>query len=195
MGKVIHKTKQVKCWQCEEVITVQKFAANKQLCARCQAGDSAETPVEDQPVTQRPVDKLRHAQDVLQTIGFVVSPRGWSKQYQDGDAVVKIEPYWDNGTSLDTNCTVEAFVVTRQEFVTVTDKLMRDKIPAVAHIDINTLMHELGVKGVNDLPAQIHIDAVKCTKCGEETADWISTTNGSILCLTKCAPVKRPYGR
>jgi NAD-dependent SIR2 family protein deacetylase len=195
MAKVA--TKQVPCITCGNSIEVPKWSANKQECEACKGTQSQEDvgieQLSDDIVEEEPVAKLKHAQEVLEALGFNITPNGWRKQYQDGNAVVRIEPFFDHGTSMDQAHALEGFTIIRQEFVAVVDREMGQKLPLVAHQDINTLLQELDIKlpGVN-LQAT-NIDTIKCSKCGRDTGEWIQLVNSKeMLCLEKCAPVKHP---
>jgi hypothetical protein len=189
-------TKIVKCAGCSADLVVQKWAARTQVCEECQKRASEEGEASpDAPATpMAPVDKLRKAQDVLAALGYQISQRGHSKVYQNGDSIIRIEPQFDKGTSLNADFTLEGILVTQQVFVSIHDTGLDEKIPQVCQADIHTLLHELNIHNVNLRHEQVHIDAVKCSKCNDMTPEWVQMGK-QILCLAKCAPVRRPYGR
>lgn len=190
------KTKTIECTGCGAEMQVQKFASNKQLCKNCSstAGESSK-PSTDLADMERPRDKVKLAQAVLDALGFTITSRGYHKDYVEGDASVRIELYWDKGTSMDTDYRLEAIVVTKQQYVPINDRRLNEKIPHVAQPDIHSLMNELGLSVNSGAQAATHIDTTRCSQCGDETPDWIQVGNGKILCLKKCAPAVRPYGR
>lgn len=192
------ETKQILCMQCEVPIIVLKWAPKRQFCETCKqafesTGDdtaSVYSEPAEKPLT--PVNKFKHAQEVLDGLGFVLTSRGYNKQYQDGDTVVRVEPIWDKGTSMDSNYTLEAIIVTRQDIIPVTDPNINIRTPAITQLDISTLLRELDIK-VSGITNPTHIDTIKCAGCGKDVADWIQNVRtGEFLCLDQCAPTKKP---
>jgi hypothetical protein len=192
------ETKQIQCMQCEATITVLKWAPKRQYCETCKrafesTGDdtaSVYTEPTDKPIT--PINKFKHAQEVLDGLGFVLTSRGYNKQYQDGDAIVRVEPIWDKGTSMDSNYTLEAIIITKQEIVPVTDPNIHSRVPQITQLDISTLLRELDMK-VSGSASPTHIDMIKCDQCGKEVSDWVQNVRtGQFLCLNTCAPTKKP---
>lgn len=186
------ETKAIKCSHCGKHLDVPKWAPKVQSCAQCSSNNSE--VLQSEELQLRPVDKLKSAQDLLNNLGFNITSRGYSKQYHDGSAVIRIEPHWDSGTSMAADYVLVGIMVTRQELVTVSDKDMNDKIPPVAHSDIATLLQGLNIQSPSGLNHQTHIDTIKCTRCGDRTAEWTQIGN-DFLCITKCSPIRRPYGQ
>ena len=159
--------KQIKCAQCDATITVLKWAPKRQFCEECQrsfksTSDEVSTVYDnkdEKPVA--PVNKFKHAQEILDGLGFVLTSRGYNKQYQDGDAIVRVEPLWDKGTSMDSNYTLEAILVTRQEIIPVIDPNIVSRMPPISQLDIGTLLRELDIKMIGSI-SQTHIDVIKC---------------------------------
>jgi hypothetical protein len=192
------ETKRIKCIQCEADITVLKWAPKRQFCDNCKKAyesppdDTASIYSDPAPKQVTPVNKFKHAQEVLDGLGFILTSRGYNKQYQDGEAIVKVEPIWDKGTSMDSNYTLEAIIVTRQEIVPVTDINIHDRVPAITQLDISTLLRELDIK-IPGSASPTHIDTIRCAGCGKDVADWIQNVRtGEFLCLDQCAPTKKP---
>ena len=192
------ETKQIHCLQCESTITVLKWAPKRQFCDKCKQAfeapgdDTASIYTEPTEKHVTPVNKFKHAQDVLDGLGFILTNRGYTKQYQDGDAMVRIEPIWDKGTSMDSNYTLEALIVTRQEIIPVTDININERVPVITQLDISTLLRELDIK-VPGSASPTHIDTIRCAGCGKDVADWIQNVRtGEFLCLDQCAPTKKP---
>lgn len=191
------QTKIIKCSECGNDIQTHKWAPKIQVCANCKPTVVATHPPPPklEVIEERPVDKLRQMQEILNKLGFAITPHGHHKLYQDQNATIRIEPYCDKGTSVDTTFAVEAFIVTRQEYVTVKDTALFDKIPSVALSDVKTILGEIN----SHKPlaqSRSHIDMVRCSSCGELTSDWITFgTNNQIMCLSKCAKMKPTINR
>jgi hypothetical protein len=187
--------------QCETAIIVLKWAPKRQFCDTCKrafesTGDDTATiytDPADAPITPiTPLNKFKHAQEVLDGLGFVLTSRGYNKQYQDGNAIVRVEPIWDKGTSMDSNYTLEAIIITKQDIVPVTDPDIHTRVPTITQLDISTLLRELDIK-VHGSANPTHIDTIKCAGCGKEVADWVQNVRtGQFLCLENCAPTKKP---
>lgn len=189
-------TKNIKCSECGKDIEVQKWAARIQACDECKSRSTdVDTTETEKPLAEMsPVDKLRKTQTILGSLGFNQNSRGMAKQYQNGDIFIRIEPMFDQGTSMTRDYTLEGIMVTSQIFVPINDPDMDTKIPSLCQADVHAILTELDIK-VNSLKHdQVHIDMLKCSRCGDNTAEWIHI-DGRILCLAKCAPVKRPYAR
>lgn len=198
MAKTISKgdIKTIKCNACGDPITVPKWAANNQACEKCTKPSkqpAADEPTIDEPVEVLPIDKVRTAQQILGELGFVITNRGWHKVYYDGTAAIRIEPMFDKGTSVDQDYVLTGFTLTRQEIIPVTDQEMNGKLPEVSHNDIEVLMRGLQVKMPGVALTERHVDVVTCSRCGDDTPDWMQIANGQILCMRKCAPTKKPY--
>jgi hypothetical protein len=180
---------------------VLKWAPKRQFCDTCKrafesTGDDTATiytDPADAPITPiTPLNKFKHAQEVLDGLGFVLTSRGYNKQYQDGNAIVRVEPIWDKGTSMDSNYTLEAIIITKQDIVPVTDPDIHTRVPTITQLDISTLLRELDIK-VHGSANPTHIDTIKCAGCGKEVADWVQNVRtGQFLCLENCAPTKKP---
>jgi ribosomal protein S27E len=185
-------TKSVKCVDCGNDIVVSKWASMVQVCPDCQSTKEVEVD-EKQPAKNPALDKLIHAQSVLGNLGFIITSGGrYYKQYAEGDAVIKIEPLFDRGTSFDVDHVMSGLMISRQEFVPVTDTYVLGKLPKVAQLDIETLLRELEVK-IAGHADPIHIDTVTCHGCGKKVSDWIQMTkSGEYLCIEKCAPARKP---
>jgi hypothetical protein len=187
-------TKSVKCGECGNDIIVSKWAAKLQLCADCSSSEEIEAKAEEKPQPKNPaLDKLIHAQNVLGNLGFIITSGGrYYKQYAEGDAVIKVEPLFDRGTSFDVDHIMSGLMISRQEFVPVTDTYVLGKLPKVAQLDIETLLRELEVK-IAGHADPTHIDTVTCHGCGKKVSDWIQMTkSGEYLCIDKCAPARKP---
>lgn len=193
-------TKTIRCTGCGNPLEVPKWAANKQECELCVArraklGPAYEQREQPEEIETSPVDKMKKAQSILGALGFTITARGWHKQFQDGDAMVRIEPYFDTGTSMDAGCALEGFSLIRQEFISVIDSGMSEKLPSVAHQDINTLLQELDIKIPGVALDQTHIDTITCSRCGVKTPEFITLMSSKEnLCMAKCAPVRHKFG-
>lgn len=191
--------KKIVCQECDTTIEVPKWSPNLQTCAVC-LGQTKKLPIElDRSADEQetaPVDQVRHAQAVLEALGFTITQRGWHKQYQDNTAVVRIEPYFDIGTPVQPGYALEGFTIVRQEFISIIDKDIASKLPGVAHQDITTLLQQLQMKLPGISLNQTNIDTVECSKCHDITAEWIQLVSSKeILCIQRCAPVRRPHAR
>lgn len=190
-------TKMVKCagsLDCSNLMSVPKWASNTQYCEQHTIGAAPEEVVEMAEAVPEPtpVSKLQHSQQVLSALGFTITSRGWRKQYADGDAIVVIEPFFDQGTSLDQDHALASFVVYRQEIVAVADSQLSQRMPAVTHQDVQSLLTELQVKMPGVALDQTHIDTMLCDKCGERVGEWIMIGK-QTLCIESCAPAKRRH--
>jgi hypothetical protein len=189
MSKAAQSTKLVKCKECKNDIEVQKWASNSQTCPKCL--EKPKKKLELVPNSSA-MDVLKFTQQIMSELDFTITASGYFKRYSDGDGIIKVEPYWDKGISSDITHALVALTVTRQEYINVLDPHLFDKIPKVAHGDVNALLSALKINTKAGNIAQTHVDTVRCSKCNDETADWMQFEH-QILCLSKCAPVRRPY--
>jgi hypothetical protein len=188
------ETKSVKCEYCHTIVVVSKWAAKNQVCEKCADGISAGMTTDEPVRSANPaLDKLIHAQDVLGNLGFIITSGGrYYKQYAENEAVIKIEPLFDRGVSFDVDHVLTGLMISRQEFVPITDSYVLSKLPKVAQVDVETLLRELEVK-LSSQAEPTHIDMVTCHGCGKKVSDWIQNVkSGEYLCIDKCAPTRKP---
>lgn len=194
MTKSVSKgdAKTVKCEWCDATQTVSKWSSNEWRCGEHTPGVTESN--DEAPVEERPVDKVRHSQEVLGVLGFTITSRGYHKVYHDGQAAIRIEPMFDKGVAADATYALIGFAVTRQEVVAITDAEIASKIPSVAHQDIQTITTELRIKMPGVELKRRHVDVLKCSKCGTDTEEWMQL-GSSILCLKKCAKavIRKPF--